>query len=158
DAAEIDQMPGGTEFNVLAGPVCENADLYYRFWQVQLDDGSIGWAVEASNSEYFIEPVPPTPTLTNTPSDTFTPTFTSSYTPTNTFTPTITPTPSAPCDVNVGAGDVNGLITSITNANNSPNPYMICLAENSTYTLTMVASGSASGESGLPTITGDLHI
>jgi hypothetical protein len=54
DAAEIMQMPGGTEFNILAGPVCENADLYYRFWQVQLDDGTVGWAAEADSEAYFM--------------------------------------------------------------------------------------------------------
>lgn len=64
-AAEIQQMPEGTEFNVIGGDACDNADLYYRFWQVQLDDGTIGWAAEANNTNYFIEPIsaaPPTAT------------------------------------------------------------------------------------------------
>jgi hypothetical protein len=57
DAAEIMRMPEGTEFTIIAGPACENAARYYRFWQVQLDDGIVGWAAEADNSDYFIEPV-----------------------------------------------------------------------------------------------------
>jgi hypothetical protein len=36
-----------------------NADLYYRFWQLQLDDGAVGWAAEAYNTDYFIDVVDP---------------------------------------------------------------------------------------------------
>jgi len=58
DAAEILQMPEGTAFNVIGGPACDNADSYYRFWQLQLDDGTVGWAAEANHSAYFIESIP----------------------------------------------------------------------------------------------------
>jgi hypothetical protein len=57
DAAEIVQMPEGTEFNIIGGSACDNADSYYRFWQVQLGDSTTGWAAEANDSAYFIEPV-----------------------------------------------------------------------------------------------------
>ncbi len=75
EAAEIQQMPEGTEFTVISGPACDNADSYYRFWQVQLDGGLVGWAAEATNTDTFIEPVPPThtPTPTDTTTDTATP-------------------------------------------------------------------------------------
>jgi hypothetical protein len=62
EAAEIQQMPEGTEFTIIDGPACDNADSYYRFWQVQLDDGAVGWAAESTNTDTFIEPVPPSPT------------------------------------------------------------------------------------------------
>ena len=61
EAAEIQQMPEGTEFTIIDGPACDNADSYYRFWQVQLEDGAVGWATEATQTDTFIEPVPPTP-------------------------------------------------------------------------------------------------
>jgi hypothetical protein len=82
DATEILQMLEGTEFNIIGGPVCDNAASYYRFWQVQLDDGTQGWAAEADNQTYFIEPlsgiiVTPTETPTNTPTPTATPAATS---------------------------------------------------------------------------------
>jgi hypothetical protein len=41
DSAEILPMPEGAEFNIIGGPACVNADLYYRFWQLQLDDSTI---------------------------------------------------------------------------------------------------------------------
>jgi hypothetical protein len=90
DAAEILQMQEGTEFNIIGGPACDNADSYYRFWQVQLDDGTFGWAAEATNTAYYMEPAPPTPTPSDTP--TFTPTHTATNTPTPSDTPTRTPT------------------------------------------------------------------
>jgi SH3 domain-containing protein len=55
DAAEIQQMPEGTEFDVIGGPACANGAAYNRFWQVRLDDGTTGWAAEADQTSYFIE-------------------------------------------------------------------------------------------------------
>ena len=56
---EITQMPEGTEFMVIGGPACVNtATDYYRFWQIELDDSTVGWAAEAGMSDYFMEPVP----------------------------------------------------------------------------------------------------
>jgi hypothetical protein len=57
DAAEIMQMPEGTEFDVIGGPACVNASDYYRFWQIELDDTITGWAAEAGMTDYFMEPV-----------------------------------------------------------------------------------------------------
>ena len=59
NAIEITQMPEGTEFMVIGGPACVNtATDYYRFWQIELDDSTVGWAAEAGMSDYFMEPVP----------------------------------------------------------------------------------------------------
>jgi hypothetical protein len=58
DAAEITQMPEGTEFEVIGGPACFNANDYYRFWQIELNDSTTGWAAEAGMTDYFMEPVP----------------------------------------------------------------------------------------------------
>jgi hypothetical protein len=57
DTAEITQLPEGTEFTIVGGKACLNSDDYYRFWQIQLADGTSGWAVEANTSDYFIEPI-----------------------------------------------------------------------------------------------------
>jgi hypothetical protein len=57
DAVEITQMAEGMAFDVVGGPACVNGDSYYRFWQVELADGTIGWAAEADNDEYFMEPI-----------------------------------------------------------------------------------------------------
>lgn len=57
DAAEVTQMAEGTEFDVIGGSACVNASDYYRFWQLQLDDGTRGWAAEANTTDYFIEPI-----------------------------------------------------------------------------------------------------
>ncbi|MBZ0302803.1 MAG: SH3 domain-containing protein [Anaerolineae bacterium] len=53
-SSEILQMPEGTEFDILSGPVCANG---YRWWQVKLDDSTAGWAAEANSKGYFIEPL-----------------------------------------------------------------------------------------------------
>lgn len=56
DAPEVTQMAEGTEFDIIGGSACVNASDYYRFWQVQLDDGTTGWTAEANTTDYFIEP------------------------------------------------------------------------------------------------------
>lgn len=57
DAAQITQMPEGTAFEVIGGPACVNTgDDHYRFWQIELDDSTVGWAAEAGVTDYFMEP------------------------------------------------------------------------------------------------------
>lgn len=76
-SAQLQVMPEGTEFDILSGPICGSG---YRWWQIELDDGTTGWAAEASTEEYFLESlVPiqitsPTPAITGTPPTTITPT------------------------------------------------------------------------------------
>jgi predicted outer membrane repeat protein len=130
EAAEIQQMLEGTEFNIISGPACDNADSYYRFWEVQLGDATTGWAAEANNSEYFMEPVLPTPTPT--------------------------PTPTVTCTLTVGVGDTAGLIAVLNTANGSGAPSTICLTQ-SVYTL-MTGDNTTDGANGLPSITGDITL
>jgi hypothetical protein len=54
DGAEIAQMAEGTEFSVIGGPWCADE---YRWWQLELDDGMIGWSAEGDAESYFLEPV-----------------------------------------------------------------------------------------------------
>jgi len=65
---------------------------------------------------------------------------------------------SATCDYTVAAADVTGLINAITNANASIGPETICLATDSTYTLTAVDNTTDEGANGLPVITDPLTI
>ena len=55
-AAEPCRLPEGMAFDVVGGPACINGDSYYRFWQIELADGTVGWAAEADNDDYFMEP------------------------------------------------------------------------------------------------------
>jgi hypothetical protein len=50
----IAQIPEGTTFNVLAGPQCAQD---YLWWNIQLNNGVVGWAAEGTAQSYFIEPV-----------------------------------------------------------------------------------------------------
>jgi hypothetical protein len=52
----VGRMPGGSEFMVLQGPVCDAAGL--AWWQVSYE-GLIGWTVEGQGSEYYTEPLLP---------------------------------------------------------------------------------------------------
>ncbi len=56
DSEVIVQMPEGTAFDVLTTPECRDG---YRWWQIQLDDGTTGYAAESNTTEYFLEPVTP---------------------------------------------------------------------------------------------------
>lgn len=49
----LGQIPAGGTFTVLDGPVCEGGRAW---WQVDYS-GLIGWTVEGSGSEYYLEPV-----------------------------------------------------------------------------------------------------
>lgn len=51
-------IPGGAVFLVLDGPQCADGLVW---WQVDYD-GLVGWTAEGQNVEYWLEPVPATPT------------------------------------------------------------------------------------------------
>lgn len=53
-ASEIALLAQGTQVEIIGGPACVNSDHYYRFWQVRLADGTIGWLAEADSIQYFI--------------------------------------------------------------------------------------------------------
>ncbi|MBZ0276986.1 MAG: hypothetical protein K8I60_12625 [Anaerolineae bacterium] len=57
EGTPITQLSNGTEIAVIGSTACVNAVDYYRLWQVQSTDGTIGWAAEADTTEYFLEPV-----------------------------------------------------------------------------------------------------
>lgn len=68
-STELQTMAEGTVLSIIGGSACSGG---YRWWQVQLDDGTVGWAAEADSSEYFLQvPEIPTatPTVTETPTD-----------------------------------------------------------------------------------------
>jgi hypothetical protein len=49
------KMPEGTAFTVIVGPACIGE---VNWWQIQLEDGTIGWASEGSKGVYYLEPYP----------------------------------------------------------------------------------------------------
>lgn len=53
--ALVGQIPGGQSFAVLAGPVCADG---YAWFQINFN-GLVGWTVEGSPTQYFLEPVNP---------------------------------------------------------------------------------------------------
>jgi hypothetical protein len=52
----------GTQVEIMGGPECTRNDGggAYRWWQIKLPDGRVGWSAEASASGafYFMEPIP----------------------------------------------------------------------------------------------------
>jgi len=50
----VGRMPGGAEFMVMTGPVCDPAGM--AWWQVTYN-GLIGWTVEGQGATYFLEPL-----------------------------------------------------------------------------------------------------
>lgn len=48
------QLPGSEVFDVLEGPVCADG---YAWWRVRNAFGEDGWTAEASNEEYWLEPL-----------------------------------------------------------------------------------------------------
>ncbi|MBN1680110.1 MAG: DUF3160 domain-containing protein [Anaerolineae bacterium] len=51
--AQVTQLPEGTAFSVIDGPVC--ADAIY-WWQID-SGGVIGWIAESADGTYYVEPV-----------------------------------------------------------------------------------------------------
>ncbi|GAB1421790.1 hypothetical protein MASR2M15_19810 [Anaerolineales bacterium] len=56
-SAKIGEIPGGGEFRVIAGPICE-ASTSLAWWQVNYN-GLIGWTAEGKDGSYWIEPLGP---------------------------------------------------------------------------------------------------
>lgn len=54
DAASVGRLAGGTQVQVLAGPICADG---YTWWQIAAADGLIGWAAEGQGGIYYLEPV-----------------------------------------------------------------------------------------------------
>ena len=52
-ASEVTLMPFDTVITLVDGPRC---NLGYVWWQMQLPDGTVGWAAEGDDTDYFIEP------------------------------------------------------------------------------------------------------
>jgi hypothetical protein len=46
-------MPAGSEFDVIAGPICAEGLVW---WQVQYGD-HYGWTAEGEGTSYWLEPV-----------------------------------------------------------------------------------------------------
>ncbi|WP_162909504.1 Ig-like domain-containing protein [Aggregatilinea lenta] len=56
-------LPGDT-FQVIDGPLCEGG---YLWWQVRLDNGSVGWAAEGDQQNYYFAPLTAAPQDPNLP-------------------------------------------------------------------------------------------
>ncbi len=57
EGTPITQLSTGTEITIIGSIACFNSADYYRLWQVQLADSTIGWAAESDITQYFLEPV-----------------------------------------------------------------------------------------------------
>jgi WD40 repeat protein len=82
------EMPGGTEFIVLEGPICASSLAWWRVDYL----GTMGWTAEGIDTTYWLEPLGPVPT----PAPTLTPAPTQTPFPTQTPLPTSTPLPQPP--------------------------------------------------------------
>ena len=51
-STELQTMAKGTTMTVINGPACSGG---YRWWQIELSDGTLGWVAEADASEYFLQ-------------------------------------------------------------------------------------------------------
>lgn len=60
----ISQIPGGGVFNVLEGPTCADGFAWYK---VDYQGQVIGWTVEGTADEYWLEPITPPATATVLP-------------------------------------------------------------------------------------------
>lgn len=60
--AIIAEMAEGTEFNIIGGPLCVDS---FTWWQLELDDGTVGWSAEGDTSDYYIEPLTSTTPTTD---------------------------------------------------------------------------------------------
>lgn len=54
DGSIITEIAEGTGFDIVGGSQCSSA---YRWWQIQLDDNTVGWSAEGIGESYFIEQV-----------------------------------------------------------------------------------------------------
>jgi hypothetical protein len=50
---QLGLLEEGTEFSVIGGPQCERG---FTWWQIELDDGTVGYVAEGDAAAYFIEP------------------------------------------------------------------------------------------------------
>lgn len=68
DGQLLGEIPAGGTFLILEGPTCAGG---YAWWRVDYN-GTVGWTVEGSDTEYWLEPAGPLPTqaATLTPSTT----------------------------------------------------------------------------------------
>ncbi|MBN1201669.1 MAG: Ig-like domain-containing protein, partial [Anaerolineae bacterium] len=64
DGNVITQVLPGDTFQIIGGPFCEGG---YLWWQVRLDNETVGWAAEGSWEVYFYEPLGKTPDDSNAP-------------------------------------------------------------------------------------------
>ena len=55
DGAIIGEIPGGAEFYILQGPICDDANRIV-WWQVGYNN-LVGWTAESLGDAYFVEPV-----------------------------------------------------------------------------------------------------
>ena len=56
------ELPTGTRMDVLNGPLCADG---YRWWQVRLADGTVGWVADSNTSGWWIQtPTGPAPDTT----------------------------------------------------------------------------------------------
>jgi hypothetical protein len=55
EGAIIGEIPGGAEFFILQGPICDDANRIV-WWQVGYNN-LIGWTAESQGDSYFVEPV-----------------------------------------------------------------------------------------------------
>ena len=69
----IVQIPEGTGMTIIEGPSCANS---YQWWNLRLENGTVGWAAEGDTESYFLEPyavVEPLDPLVLVPNPTATP-------------------------------------------------------------------------------------
>ncbi len=62
----VQVLPGDT-FQVTDGPVCEGG---YLWWQVRLDNGTVGWSAEGDQEHYYFTPLVAAPQDPNLPGGT----------------------------------------------------------------------------------------
>ncbi len=58
--AQTAQLGEGTAVIVVGGPQCQGQ---YAWWQIQMDNGQLGWAAEGDWQDYYLEPIGPAPDL-----------------------------------------------------------------------------------------------
>ncbi len=145
----IEKMPSGTEFEILRGPRCG----WYRWWQVQLADGTTGWVAEGEGNRYFIEPLQnaATPVATSVAASL----TVSPAEPTTTPDAQVSP---ERCTVTIPPESTSQLINAINAANVDDSLDTICL-EAGIYSLANVDNtNDENGPNGLPIINSPITI